>query len=245
MTIDDVEDLNSLILVKIPTSKNKKSRSFHIVGEHYINIYRKYASFRPQHWNERRLFIKYDNGKCCKMVMGIHKIGNVTREVASFLKIPNWKSFTGHCMRRTGSTLLVDAGGDEAALKRFGGWSSAKVAQGYIEESKRNKNDTAYKILLSNLPEKETGLSNSRLETRQNTADAQEQESHLDASLKPNFIVPVVTSSPIGLPAPSTSNCSPPLCSTTSFDVNSALPSTGPKFQNLTSCTFTLNFYNK
>src|SRR5699024_3266518 len=132
MNIDDFDDLDFLILVKIRTSKNHKSRSFHIIGEHYINIYRKYTSLRPQQMNDRRLFIKYINGKCCKMVMGIHKIGSVTREVASFLKIPNWKSFTGHCMRRTGATLLVDAGGDEVALKRFGGWSSAKVAQGYI-----------------------------------------------------------------------------------------------------------------
>ena len=249
MTIDDVEDLDSLILVKIRTSKNHKS-------------------------SDRRLFIKYINGKCCKMVMGIHKTGSVTREVASFLKIPNWKSFTGHCMRRTGATLLVDAGGDEVALKRFGGWSSAKVAQGYIEESKRNKNETAYKILLSNLRENETRLTNSRLETRQNTADAQEQE-----FLKPNSVAPVVTSSSIGLPDASStsSSCSPvasvalptvtvssevssnfpvPVITTSaeshsvnnySADVNSALASTGLNFHNatLTNCTFTLNFYNK
>jgi integrase len=43
--------------------------------------------------------------------------------------------YTGHSLRRTSATLLVDEGGDLTTLKRHGGWRSSFVAEGYIEES--------------------------------------------------------------------------------------------------------------
>ncbi|KAK9694502.1 hypothetical protein QE152_g33510 [Popillia japonica] len=46
------------------------------------------------------------------MVVGIHKISAVAQEVAKFLKLHNWKEYTGHALRRTSATLLVDGGGD-------------------------------------------------------------------------------------------------------------------------------------
>lgn len=149
MRVEDVEDLGSLIHVKIPFNKTEKPRSFAIVGERNINIYRKYVNLRPKDMKEDRLFVKFHNGKCYKSVMGIHKIGSVAKDVALFLKLPNWKLFTGHSLRRTSATIFVDSGGDITGLKRLGGWKSTSCAEGYIADSISNKNETAGKILIA------------------------------------------------------------------------------------------------
>uniref|UniRef100_V5G078 Tyr recombinase domain-containing protein n=1 Tax=Anoplophora glabripennis TaxID=217634 RepID=V5G078_ANOGL len=79
--------------------------------------------------------------------MGIHKISKVPKDVASFLRLPNPHEYTGHCLRRTSATILVDNGGDITTLKRHGGWKSTSVAEGYIEDSVNNKKQIAMKIL--------------------------------------------------------------------------------------------------
>ena len=53
---------------------------------------------------------------------------------------------TGHCFRRTSATLLVDGGTDQLTLMRHGGWRSATVAQGYLEDSLCLKLDAAKEI---------------------------------------------------------------------------------------------------
>jgi integrase len=150
MRTDDFEVLGSLVLVKIPDSKTKKPRSFTIVGDKFMNVYRKYISLRPENMKESRFFLKYVNGKCCRAVMGLHKIGGVPKEVALFLKLPNCSEYTGHSLRRTSATLLVDGGADITSLKRHGGWTSSTIAEGYIEESLAHKQDVAMKILCPN-----------------------------------------------------------------------------------------------
>lgn len=129
MKIDDIEDLGSLIQIKIPDSETNKTRSFTIVGDTFINIYRKYANLRPKGMNERRFFLKYVNGKCHRSVMGVHKIGDVPRQVASYLKLPDWEEYTGHCLRRTSATLLAD---------------------GYVDEPLSNRKEIATEIVLPN-----------------------------------------------------------------------------------------------
>jgi hypothetical protein len=120
--------------------------AFTILGEFYLEICRKYISIRKD-IEINRFLVKYYNGKCAKMVMGKHKIGSAPREIASFLKLPNFNEYTDHCLRRTSATLLVDNGGDISALKRHGSWSSTAVAESYIEDSIENKKQTAMKIL--------------------------------------------------------------------------------------------------
>lgn len=147
MTVDNIRDLGSAIHIIIPDNKTKKPRSFTIVGEEYLSTYRKYVFLRPKDLEERRFFLKYDKGRCCRMVMGIHKISSVPKQVATFLKLPFASEYTGHCLRRTSATLLVDTGADITCLKRHGGWKSSTVAEGYIEESMTNKKEIANKIL--------------------------------------------------------------------------------------------------
>lgn len=147
MTVDDLEDMGSLLLIKIPNTKTNKSRTFNVLGDEYLGKYRNYVNLRPADFKERRFFLKYQNGKCYKAVMGIHKIGSVAKDVALYLKIPNWKEYTGHCLRRTSATMLVDSGGDITTLKRHGGWKSDAVAEGYIEDSVQSKTKIAKRIL--------------------------------------------------------------------------------------------------
>lgn len=134
-------------MVKIINTKNKKQRSFTIIGDFYLNLVRQYTALRPDDIGLQRFFIKYQNGKCHRVVMGIHKISNVPKDVATFLKLTNPHEYTGHCLRRTSATILVDNGGDITALKRHGGWKSTSVAEGYLEDSISSKTQTAQKIL--------------------------------------------------------------------------------------------------
>ncbi|XP_031332906.1 uncharacterized protein LOC116163191 [Photinus pyralis] len=151
MKTEDIEDLGSLLHIQIPDSKTNKTRSFTVIGAHYIGIYRKYVNVRPANMNNSRFFLKFAKGKCHRAVMGIHFIGEICRKVASYLNLKNPKEYTGHCMRRTSATLLVDAGADITCLKRHGGWKSNCVAEGYIEDSISNKNEIAQKILSTTL----------------------------------------------------------------------------------------------
>jgi hypothetical protein len=96
-----------------------------------------------------RFFLNYQRGKCRKQPTGINKFGNISREIAEFLKFPQPASYTGHCLRRSSATILVDSGANITALKRHGGWRSTTVAEGYIDHSLQNKVQTADKILHS------------------------------------------------------------------------------------------------
>lgn len=147
LTIDNVEDVKTALIIKIPITKTKKSRSFTVLGDNYLSFYRKYVALRPTGLKERRLFLRYLNGKCHRMVVGIHTISSVPQKIAQFLKLDNWKEYTGHTLRRTSATLLVDGGGDLTCLKRHGGWRSSTVAEGYIEDSLLNKENIAKRIL--------------------------------------------------------------------------------------------------
>lgn len=146
--LDDIEDLNSALLVRIPDTKTKVPRSFTLTGCFY-DIYKKYARLRPPNIDHQRFFLNYQNSKCTKQVVGINKFGSMPKEIASFLKLPNPQLYTGHSFRRTSATMLVDAGGDLLTLKRHGGWRSSTVAEGYIEDSVTSKMEIAQKIMNS------------------------------------------------------------------------------------------------
>lgn len=145
MTINDIEDFGSKLLINIPDNKTKKPRSF-VVNESYLEIYRKYTALRPENFDNSRFFYKYYNGRSYRQVVGIHQFGKMPEIIATFLNLPNPKQYTGHCFRRSSATILVDNGADLTCLKRHGGWKSSTVAEGYIEESIANKTDVANRI---------------------------------------------------------------------------------------------------
>lgn len=101
---------------------------------------------RPENIPHRRLLIFYKDGKCTKQPVGLHTFGKIPQKIALFLNLANPELYTGHCLRRSSATLLVNGGASITNLKRHGGWKSANIAEGYIETSIRNKIDIANKI---------------------------------------------------------------------------------------------------
>lgn len=152
MLIDDIEDKESVLIIKIPNTKTNISRTFivsngGVENTNYISFYRKYVELRPPNTPTRRFFLRYKNGICNKQVVGMNIFANMPKQIASFLNLPNVSSYTGHCFRRSSATLLADAGASITTLKRLGGWRSATTAEGYIEDSIQNKTQISEKIL--------------------------------------------------------------------------------------------------
>ncbi|KAJ8974823.1 hypothetical protein NQ317_001012 [Molorchus minor] len=131
LTVDDIEDVGSSLIVKIPNTKTKIPRIFVVtdVGN-MLELFRKYLSLRPPH------------------PVGKNTTGKIPSVVASYLKLPDVACYTGHCLRRSSATLLADAGVDIMTIKRHGGWKSTTVAEGYVENSIENKTKIASQVLV-------------------------------------------------------------------------------------------------
>lgn len=134
-----------MLLVKINVTKNNVCRSFTIAGDLY-HICKQYMQARPQSCDFDRFFFKFSNGKCANQPIGINKFGSTPKEIAEHLGLPNPELYTGHSLRRTSTTLLVNAGGDLLTLKRHGGWKSSTVAEGYVADSITNKQKICQQI---------------------------------------------------------------------------------------------------
>ncbi|KAJ4443357.1 hypothetical protein ANN_05025 [Periplaneta americana] len=152
LTIDDIEDRGSVIVVNIPNTKTKISRTFTIIDKpdeevHFLEIFRKYVNLRPINSASRRFFHRFSNGKCTNQVVEMNTIGRVPSNIAKFLNLNDPDSYTGHAFRRTSATLLANTGADILALKRHGGWKSSTVAEGYVQDSIYNKIKSVEKIL--------------------------------------------------------------------------------------------------
>lgn len=157
MTINQIEDRGSVLIIKVPETKTGTSKSFTIIEEQEIDalsLVRQYMALRPPKISEPRFFLTYRNNKCIAMPVGKNTLGSIPSIIASYLKLENPKRYTGHCLRRTSATLLVDGGASLETLKRHGGWKSSTVAEGYIEESTSSKNRIA-KMIASSVVEKE------------------------------------------------------------------------------------------
>ncbi|KAJ8918180.1 hypothetical protein NQ315_014046 [Exocentrus adspersus] len=111
--------------------ENKYFKKFHVNA---VEMCQKYISLRLKAAG-RRFFLRYVDGKCTTQHVGINTISKTFSKVASFLRLPDPESFTGHGMRRSLATLLANAGGDITTVKRHGGWKSTTVAENYIDES--------------------------------------------------------------------------------------------------------------
>ncbi|KAJ8980663.1 hypothetical protein NQ317_013275 [Molorchus minor] len=149
LTVDDIEDVGSSLIVKIPNTKTKIPRIFVVtdVGN-MLELFRKYLSLRPPHVKHKRLFLYYKAGKCSSQPVGKNTMGKIPSVVASYLKLPDVACYTGHCLRRSSATLLAGAGVDITTIKRHAGWKSTTVAEGYVENSIENKTKIANQVLV-------------------------------------------------------------------------------------------------
>ncbi|KAJ8979829.1 hypothetical protein NQ317_014960 [Molorchus minor] len=145
LTVDNIEDVGSSLIVKIPNTKTKIPRIFVVtdVGN-MLELFRKYLSLRPPHVKHMRLFCttKQENP------VGKNTMEKIPSVVASYLKLPDVACYTGHCLRRSSATLLADAGVDITTIKRHAGWKSTTVAEGYVENSIESKTKIANQVLV-------------------------------------------------------------------------------------------------
>lgn len=130
----DVVIKDDIIVINIRQSKNGSSRKFIVTDALWIEIIKKYLKCRS-HVNLPRLFVGIRNGKAIRQYIGHNTIAQMPNKIATFLNLPDPGSFTGHSFRRTSATILAASGGNTLQLKQHGGWKSASVAEGYIEES--------------------------------------------------------------------------------------------------------------
>ncbi|XP_044729656.1 uncharacterized protein LOC123293006 [Chrysoperla carnea] len=130
LTLNDIEDSGRQLLVKIPQTKNEKSRSFVVTGDFY-QIYKKYANSRPANVPTSRFFLNYRNGKCLPQVIGINTLGGIPKAIATYLKLKDADSYTGHTFRRTSTSLLADSGADLLSLCKFGRCKSSTFSENY------------------------------------------------------------------------------------------------------------------
>lgn len=127
MTVDDITDEGSVVIVKVPDTKTHISRIFTITDKANekvlsLTILRKYTGIKPKETNSRRFFYSVRQGKCVNQLVGINTLGQIPQKIAEYLKLQDPKSYTGHAFRRTSATLLANTGVDVMALKRHGGW---------------------------------------------------------------------------------------------------------------------------
>ncbi|KAJ8913974.1 hypothetical protein NQ315_008966 [Exocentrus adspersus] len=128
----DIQDTGSQLIVSINQTKTYVKRVFTVTEENFLLTFRQYRRLRPKDISGNEFFIGYR-----KANVSIHSIGGAPRKIAEFLKLDHSERYTGHCFRRTSSTLLANAGADVTILKRHGGWKSTFVAEKYVEESFR------------------------------------------------------------------------------------------------------------
>lgn len=84
LTVNDLERHGELLLVKLPTSKNKTPRSFTISNE-LLDIVTKYEKLRPTTTTTNRLFLCYRNGHCINQVVGKNTFGAMPKKIATYL----------------------------------------------------------------------------------------------------------------------------------------------------------------
>ncbi|KAK5643350.1 hypothetical protein RI129_001143 [Pyrocoelia pectoralis] len=146
LTINDIEFKTDSIIVCIPKTKNNVPRVFAITQPTWMNLIKKYYQLRPTHTPHDRYFLTYRDGKCSITPMGINKIGQIPKSIATFLNFANPEDYTGHCFRRSSVSELANCGGDLITIKKHGGWKSSAVAEGYIDTTLKKKLEVAQKL---------------------------------------------------------------------------------------------------
>lgn len=150
------------VLITLPRTKTDVIRQF-VVGEgdrdgiNLINVVKSYAALRPSDMDSQRFFTTYRNGVCVRQLIGIHALGGYPKAIATFLNLPNPSTYTGHCYRRSGVSLMAESGATLADMRRHCGWMNEGMAERYIELSVNNKRKIAGHILGTKAPSTVTG----------------------------------------------------------------------------------------
>jgi integrase len=105
------------------TDQAKKGFTFRVVAPFSVHVQTYYDLF-PLPMRTGRFFRKFVKGKPSRAVLGKNTISKFPSEVALFLGLSDPELYTGHCLRRTGATLLAESGVSKLTLKLAGRWKS-------------------------------------------------------------------------------------------------------------------------
>ena len=109
MSLDDIEETSTQLVITIPFSRTNKRRVFTVTDEmdgiSVLDLFRRYVALRSQGLCHNKLFVGYRNGNCISQRLGIHTICGVPKKIAEFLGLANLELYTGHSFRRTSETI--------------------------------------------------------------------------------------------------------------------------------------------
>ena len=127
-------------VVASKTDKRKAGWTYRVTGDDARHV-KNYVDALPEEVRKGRFFnrpLTTRKGFSLQPV-GKNTLGSLPRQIARFLKRNDALLFSGHSIRRTGVTILADAGVNRLISKRAGRWKSDTVAEGYIAESLSSK----------------------------------------------------------------------------------------------------------
>lgn len=99
LTVDQMEDFGSALLVTVQSANARVPRQFTITGIYY-EYCRMYMNLRPENALSKSFFLNYQKGKCTVQNIGINKFGSMGKQVANFLNLPDPEMYTGTSFRR-------------------------------------------------------------------------------------------------------------------------------------------------
>lgn len=154
LRIQDEIEQGNLFQIWIIDSKSPDDRYFTIHGPS-CNVLKKYIRLRPADIERERFLLSYYNGRCTNQVIGKDKFEKMPFRIAEFSGLPDAERYTGHSFRRSSASLFANTGAGIDAVMNLGGWKSAKVAKGYIENPLAYKNRTSGEADTTSEEEKE------------------------------------------------------------------------------------------
>ncbi|XP_011308819.1 uncharacterized protein [Fopius arisanus] len=158
LKITDFKEKGDDLEFFLDETKTDNPRSF-VVPQPLCTKVKNYIALRPDNCTLHDFFLYYNKGKCTRQPIGINKIGNMAKEAAIFLNLPNVNRYTSHCIRHTSATCLANTGASDVALKQLGGWKSTEIAHNYCQNSLHNKRTIAGRITKSILEAPSTSTS--------------------------------------------------------------------------------------
>ena len=121
----------------VPVTQTKTARTFTVTGK-FNEVVQKIFNLRPVNVPNDFL-MNFQKGKCTCQRIGVNKIAGMSQQITKFLKLPEAERYTGHSSPDPAPPCW-------STFKRHGGWKSTSVAEGYIDDSLKNKADSAQKI---------------------------------------------------------------------------------------------------
>ncbi len=121
-------------------NRGTKQKDYHlIIGEYEVAVMEEYFScFAPEKRRGRffRKLLSNDHTiSGSEIKIGKNKASDIGKYVAEVLKLLVPEKYTGHCWRRTATTILANKGLTLPQIKTMTGHLSDTVVQGYIDKS--------------------------------------------------------------------------------------------------------------